>query len=73
MVVNRTVLWLVLACSCVPSVGVLLRARLREHRLGTRSWAAACVDGLMTGLAVGLSLACGVLALGMLSEQAIGW
>ena len=69
MVVNRSVLWLLMAGCCAPSVVRLIRLRLDEARGQHGRWreaplsfAGACLDGVLTGVGVGLGAACGVLA-----------
>lgn len=55
MVVNRTALWGLIATCCLVAVPAAVRFKLR-----TRDRApvlAACVDGVMTGLAVGIGTA----------------
>ena len=64
MVVNRAGLWVLLAICCLPSLGSVLRLRLQAQRAEYGNWreaplsfAGACVDGVLTGLGIGMSVA----------------
>ena len=69
MVVNRPLLWMLIAICCVPSVAVLVRIRLRAEfysrhsgwREAPLAFAGRLADGVLFGLGVGLSVAAAVL------------
>ena len=69
MVVNRSLLWVLLGACCIPSVVMVVRMRLRDTRAGLLPLA----DALLTGLAIGLALACGVVGLGAASQLLLDW
>ena len=57
MVVNRTALWGLIATCCLVAVPWAVRWKASQAREDGSSLAAACVDGVLTGLGVGMAAA----------------
>ena len=65
LIVDRELLWILIAVCCAPAVLVVAAARVRAVQRNTRprrlAYVGAAVDGLLTGVGIGLSLALVVL------------
>ena len=68
LTVDRELLWILIAASCAPAVIVAAATRLRAVRRAGRprrlGYVGAAVDGVLTGVGIGLSVALVVLLVG---------